>query len=311
MIRTAHEVSDALRTGRPVVALETAVMTAGLPAPLNLEVARECAAAVERGGAVPATVGLVEGVLWIGLDDAQRRQLAESGAGRKVAARDLAAAMTGGGGVTAGTTVSATLAACRLADPPIRILATGGIGGVHRGWTRRPDISGDLSEIASTSACVVCSGVKSLLDAAATYELLEALGVPVAAYGSDALPAFYCRDSGVAASCRLDDPASVARLCIHHWRTLRRRSGVVAAQPPPEASALPSDEVEAIVAEAEKLSRRRRVAGGVRTPWMLERLARRTGGRTLEANRALLVKNALLAAEVAVEMVDINNVESA
>jgi pseudouridine-5'-phosphate glycosidase len=309
MIHVHDEVSDALHDGRPVVALETAVVTAGLPAPVNVEVAAECDEAVRRAGAVPATVGVLDGVLRIGLDETEREALASKGAGRKAAARDLAAAIACG--ASAGTTVSATLAACRLCDPPIACMATGGIGGVHRGWAERPDVSADLPALASTPACVVASGVKTLLDAVATYELLETFGVPVVAWRCDVLPAFYCLDSGVAAPCRLDDAAAVARLCRAHWTALRRGSAVLLAQPVPREVALPEAEAEAILSEEDADARKRRVSGGARTPWMLERLARRTGGRALAANRALLVENARLAAEVAVEITDINNVESA
>jgi pseudouridine-5'-phosphate glycosidase len=321
-IEVHPEVDAALRAGRPVVALESAVVTTGMPAtslgraprcdapgwdagrPTNLEVARLLQRSVRDGGAVPAMVAVVDGALRIGLDNAGLARLVAEGAGAKASARDLAAVMAGGG--TAGTTVSATLLACRRPPAgPVRVLATGGIGGVHRGWIDRPDISPDLRQIAGTAVCVVASGAKSILDVPATLEALEALGIPVIAYGTARFPLFYGSPTGgPAAPRRLDDPAAVAEVCRTHWRTLGCRGGLLVANPVPEGHGLDQAEIEQAVAEAEAEARQRGVSGGDRTPYLLSAIISRTGGRALDANVALLAGNARLAGSVAAALVD-------
>lgn len=285
------EVAEALRERRPVVALESAVATAGLPDPVNREAVLAQMRAVRDAGAVPAVVGILGGVAHAGLDGAQLDRLVVEGAGVKAAAPDLAPAMAGG--ATAGTTVSGTLLVCRSLDPgPIRVLATGGIGGVHRSWTSHPDVSADLGLLAGTRACVVASGVKSVLDVPATYEALEALAVPVIAYGTDRLAEFYCTGR-IEARWRVNDAAAAAAICRRHWTALGGTGGLLLANPVPEDLALDAAEIEAIVEQA------RREPGPKRTPHLLRIIAERTGGRAVKANAALLEANARLAGEVA------------
>ncbi len=320
LIETLADVRRALADGRPVVALESAVITAGLPAeplrraptgdpgwdpagPANLETARLLERTVRRHGAVPATVGIVRGVLRIGLDDAALLALAGARGRPKASVRELALGLCGG--LTAGTTVSATLRACELAPRRIRVMATGGIGGVHRGWPARLDVSADLRAMANAPVCVVCSGVKAVLDVAATLEALEALGVPVVAHGADEFPLFYgAGRPELPAPARLDDPGAIAALCRAHWDDLGLGGGVLVANPVPAALALDAAEIERIVAEADASPAR----GGstaspapppARTPQLLERVAQRTGGRAVAANIALLESNAALAARIA------------
>lgn len=314
-IEVHPEVRDALGAGRPVVALESAVLTTGLPAtpldgvpegvgsgwradrPACLEAVRLMERAVRAAGAVPATVGVVAGRLRVGLDDEGLGQLAEEGRGHKVSVHDLASAVARGG--TAGTTVAATLAACGLAgSPPIRVMATGGIGGVHRGWTGRLDVSADLVQLARTPVCVVCSGVKALLDVEATCELLETLGVPLVGHGTGELAMFYCRGGGLEAPLRCDDARSAAGICLAHW-ALSRRSAVVIANPVPEPLGLDPARHERLVAEAEAEADRRAVAGPHRTPFVLSMVADRIGPAAVVANVALLERNAGLAGEIA------------
>src|SRR5512138_20188 len=233
--RVAAEVREALAAGRAVVALETSVVAQGLPPPHNLEAARRCAAAVRRSGAVPAAVALVGGAIAVGATDAELERLADPRSrAAKAAARDLAPLLAGRR--DAGTTVAATVAiAARVG---IRVLATGGIGGVHRIAPGEPpsgaaDVSADLAEIARTPVCVVSAGPKAILDLAATAEALETLGIPAIGFGTSELPAFYCAESGVALEHRVEDAAGAARLLRLHWGPLRRREGVLVLVPPP------------------------------------------------------------------------------
>jgi pseudouridine-5'-phosphate glycosidase len=266
---------------------------------VHVETLRLLPSIVRDAGAVPAVVAVVGGVLRIGLDDEAVARLLDEGTGRKASARDLATAMAGGR--SAGTTVSATLLGClRPPAGPIRVLATGGLGGVHRGWTDHPDVSMDLRQLALSPVCVVASGVKSVLDVAATLEALEAFGIPVAAYRTDRFPGFYARSiGGLAAPARIDDPAQAARVCRTHWGTLGCPSGVLLANPVPEGLGLGVAETEPLVAEAEAEARGRGIDAGKRTPFVLNFIATRTGGRAVDANIALLAANARLAAEVA------------
>jgi pseudouridine-5'-phosphate glycosidase len=244
---------------------------------------------------------VLDGRLRIGLSDGDLERLADAGRGRKVSAADLAHVMVTGD--TAGTTVSATLAACRLARPePIRIMATGGVGGVHRGWTDRPDISADLGELARTACAVICSGAKAVLDVPATLEALEALGVAVVGYRTDRFPCFYSQGSDLPVPRRLDEVDLVARLCRLRWDELDLRGGVLLASPLPPGVALSHDELEAMIQEAQETATRRRVTGRDLTPFLLAELARRSGGRTVTANLALLEANAALAASLAVSL---------
>jgi len=297
-VRCAGEVAAALAAGRPVVALETAVLTHGLPRPWNLEAVRAMATAVREGGAVPAVVAVLGGVLQVGLDEEELAALAQTPEPDKLGARDLARALALGR--TGGTTVSGTLAACRLAG--VRVFATGGIGGVHRGWTARPDVSSDLGELARTPCCVVSSGAKSVLDLPATLEALEALGVPVLGWGTAAFPASHTPGAPALAVPEVADAATVAELCRRRWEELRQGGGVLLANPVPAAAALDRGEVEAAVDRAEAEARRQGVTGPALTPFLLDALAGTTGGRSVQANLALLASNAALAARVAVAL---------
>jgi pseudouridine-5'-phosphate glycosidase len=284
------EVESALAAGRPVVALETTIVAHGFPQPDGLAVGRECEQRVRDGGAVPATTAVLDGALRVGLDDGQLERLAAAGAdARKVSPRDLAACVVEG--AIGATTVGAALAACRLAG--ISVMATGGIGGVHRGYDRRPDVSADLVELARTRAVVVCSGVKSLLDVNATLEALETLGVPVIGYGTDTLPLFYAAGGGPPVPTRADSAAEIAKIAHAQWG-LGRDGGIVVARPPsPEADV--ADLIDEALHEATKQG----VEGHAVTPFVLSYVHERSGGETLEVNRLLAADNAALAAEIA------------
>jgi pseudouridine-5'-phosphate glycosidase len=248
-----RDVEEALRDGRPVVALETAVLTHGLPAevvpgidpgpaavgwepelPLNLATVRAMQATVRAGGAVPAVIAVVDGVLRIGLDDDTLAALASGGA-EKASVSTLAGVIARG--ASAGTTVAATLLACvRTDDAPIRFLATGGIGGVHADWQTRRDVSADLLQLHATPVCTVCSGAKSILDVPATLETLETLGVPVVGFGTDHFPYFHAQAGALPVPQRVENAADAARLCRVHWADLGRTSGIVLAVPVPAAA---------------------------------------------------------------------------
>ncbi|MEZ4450262.1 MAG: pseudouridine-5'-phosphate glycosidase [Nannocystaceae bacterium] len=294
----APEVADALAAGAPVVALETAVLTHGLPAPHNLDAVRSMAAAVREAGATPAAIAAIAGQLRVGLDDDALAVLAADRGADKLAARDLAWALARGR--SGGTTVSATLTAARLAG--IRVFATGGIGGVHRGWQTHRDLSSDLDELARTRCCTVSAGAKSILDLPATLEALETLGVPVLGWQTGAFPQFYARGDERLAVRRVDDLDEVAALCDLRWRALDQAGGVLLTQPIAREHALDQAEVDAAVATAVA----RADAGGIRgpalTPFLLAALEGLTAGRSLAANLALLVENARLAGALAVRL---------
>lgn len=287
------EVAAALADGRPVVALESTLIAHGLPRPVNLEVARECEAVVRAAGALPATVAVWRGVPTVGLSDDQIAQLAETGGVLKASRRDLGAAV--GLGRTAATTVSATMA---LADAAgVRVFATGGIGGAHRPPAPEWDISADLTELARTPVLVVSAGAKSILDLPRTLELLETLGVPVIGYRTDTFPEFYSRGESLPVTVRVDTPAAAAKVFAAH--VALGGGGAVLANPLPDADAIPSGELVEAMRTADADAERAGVSGAKLTPFLLARLAELTDGRTLRANRTLIVNNAKLAAEVA------------
>jgi pseudouridine-5'-phosphate glycosidase len=301
-IRIAPEVAEALGRGAAVVALETSVVAHGLPAPENLAAARSCADAVRHGGAVPATIGLIDGQVVVGVGEAELERLGDAARRpAKAGARDLAALLASRR--DAGTTVSATMAiAARVG---IRVLATGGIGGVHRllpgaGEAALRDVSADLEELARSPVCVVSAGPKAILDLPATAEVLETLGVPVIGWRTGLLPAFFTEGSGVALDHRVEGAAEVAELLGLHWGTLGRRQGVLLAVAPPEP--LPRAEVEEAIERALAGAARAGIAGPAVTPWLLAAVAEATGGRSRVANLALLARNAAVAAEVAVAL---------
>jgi pseudouridylate synthase len=282
------EVADALRAGRGVVALESTLIAHGLPAPDNLRVAREAEAAVRAAGAVPATIGALDGRIRVGLSaDELARFDADA---RKAGPRDLAACVTRG--LVGATTVGGTLAVCRSSG--IRFMGTGGIGGVHRGFPNPPDVSADLLELARCQALVVAAGAKSLLDVAATAEVLETLGIPVLGYRTDMLPLFYSAHGGPPVSARVESAEEAARVAATHWEL--GGAGVLLGRPPDDSL----DDVEPLIEEGISEARRRGVTGQAVTPFLLSFLHEQSDGRTLAANRELVAANAALAGEVAV-----------
>ena len=287
MIEVAREIDDALRRRRPVVALETTLVAHGFPPGAGVAVGLEAERRVREAGALPATVGVLDGAVRVGLSEAElERFTAEA---RKVGPRDLAACAVQG--AVGATTAGGTLAACRSAG--IGFMATGGIGGVHRG--ERLDISADLGELARTEALVVCSGVKSMLDVPATVELLETLGVPMLGFRTDDLPLFYTAHGGPPMSSRVESAEEAAQVARAHWQ-LGRHSALVLARPPDESI----DDVEPLIEQALGEAENQGVAGPEVTPFVLSFLHKASGGRTLKVNRKLVLENAQLAAEVAV-----------
>lgn len=290
------EVQEALAAGRPVVALESTIITHGMPAPRNLETARAVASEVRAGGALPATIALLDGRIRIGLEPQELERLAGEQEVAKVSRADLPAVLAAGG--AGSTTVAATMICAGLAS--IRVFATGGIGGVHRGAELSFDVSADLQELARTPVAVVCAGAKAILDLPKTLEVLETLGVPVIGYGCDELPAFYSRASGLAVPLRRDSAAEIAEVMQTKWK-LGLGGGLVIANPIPAAAEIPAAEIaghiETALAEAEAQG----IQGKEVTPFLLARLEQLSGGASLDANIALVLNNARLAAEIAVE----------
>jgi pseudouridine-5'-phosphate glycosidase len=295
-LEIAPEVADALAGGRAVVALESTIVAHGLPYPENLAVARELEAAVRAGGAVPATIAVVGGRVRIGLDEAALAVLAEGGARfAKTGASELGVHVARGG--DAATTVSAT--AVLAARAGIRVFATGGIGGVHRGDTG--DVSHDLPALARTPIAVVSAGAKAILDLPRTLEMLETLGVLVVGYGTDELPAFYTRSSGLRLDVRVDDAATLAAICRMRWDGLQQ-GGVLVCNPIPADAALDGAMIEREIGEALAAADAEGVSGKRLTPYLLARLARVTGGAAVIANRALAKNNATVGAALAVAL---------
>jgi pseudouridine-5'-phosphate glycosidase len=290
VIRLAPEVGDALDAGRAVVALETTLVAHGFPAGEGLGVALDAERRVREAGAVPATVGVLDGRVQVGLTAEELERFATAGeSARKAGPRDLAVCIAEG--VLGATTVGGTLAACSAAR--VSFLGTGGIGGVHRGFAERPDVSADLGELARASVLVVSSGVKSLLDVTATLEILEALGVPVVGWQTEALPLFYTAEGGPSAPATVataDEAAAIARA---HWSL--GRAGLLLARPPAE-----SLDVEAVIETALAEARTRQVTGQQVTPFVLAEIHRQTAGESVRINKQLIADNAALAAEVAV-----------
>jgi pseudouridine-5'-phosphate glycosidase len=285
------EVEAALRDGQPVVALETTLVSHGFPGGEGVQVALAAEARVRDAGAIPATVGIVDGVLRVGLAEADLKRFADAGpSARKVGARDLAACVVQG--ALGATTVGGTLAVCRLTG--IRFMATGGTGGVHRGFADTPDVSADLPQIARTQALVVSSGVKSILDVAATAELLETLGVPVLGWRTDTVPMFYSAAGGPPVSAMVTAAPEAALIAAEHW-LLNGPTGILLTRPPQ-----PSLDIEPILAEAVSRVRDQGIRGQSVTPAVLDLVHELSGGRSIEVNRQLIADNAGLAGEVAV-----------
>jgi pseudouridine-5'-phosphate glycosidase len=293
------EVAAALDAGRAVVALESTVISHGLPYPHNLEIAQRLEAIIREGGAVPATVAILSGQIRVGLDEAEIEYLATASGIAKVSRRDLGAVVAGGG--DGATTVAATMIAAALAG--IRVFATGGIGGVHRGGEVSLDVSADLAELGQSPVAVVASGAKAILDLPRTLEVLETHGVPVIGYGTDRFPAFFSRSSGLTLDARAETPEAAAAIMAAHW-DLGLAGGLLVCNPVPEAAALAPEEVAAWVEVALGEAEAAAIAGAEVTPFLLSRLNDLSAGRTLAANIALLKHNAAVAAEIALAFAD-------
>lgn len=296
------EVEEALRTGSPVVALETAVLTHGTPHPHNLKIMDRMQGAIRACGATPAVIGMVGGQLTIGLSKAQIQHLGDDGSRPlKLSKRDVAFGMATR--ADGGTTVAATLAAANHAG--ISVLTTGGVGGFHRGWSDTFDVSADLDELASVQCAVICSGAKAILDLRATLEALESRGIPVLGYQTDHFPQFYSRgNESLTVPRRVDDLEVIASICAHHWFELGDHTSVVIANPCPQVDALSQDLMESLINEAIHESHSLGVTGAALTPFLLNHVARESDGRSLRANLALLESNARLAAQLAVAMAE-------
>lgn len=291
----APEVRDALASKRAVVALESTIICHGMPYPRNAETALRVEAAVRDGGAVPATIAILGGRLKVGLDENEIGDLAERGPGiAKTSRRDIPFVVARG--EDGATTVAATMIIAAMAG--IEVMATGGIGGVHRGVQETMDISADLEELARTNIAVVCAGIKSVLDIGRTLEYLETVGVPVVGFGTDTVPAFYARSSGFPVDYRVDDPAEAAR-AIRAKFSLGLDGAMIIGNPVPEADALAAEEIDGVIEAAIEEMNERGVTGKDTTPFLLARIAEKTGGRSLEANIALILNNARVAAEIA------------
>ena len=290
----APEIQDALEHHLPIVALESTIISHGMPHPQNLEMARDVEALVRENGAVPATIAVMDGKIRVGLSAAQLERLATESGVLKVSRRDLGFALAQGR--TGATTVAATLLGAHRAG--IRIFATGGLGGVHRGVEHTLDISADLPELAQTPVAVVCAGVKSILDIGRTLEYLETAGVPVLGFQTEDFPAFYTRSSGLKVAHRMESAAEVAALLREHWK-LGLNSGVVIANPVPLESAMPEVEISSAIESALKVVSARGITGKDITPFLLGFIVQATDGRSLETNIALVKNNAVVAARVA------------
>jgi len=291
----SDEVAAAVAQRRPVVALESTIIAHGMPWPQNLDTAMALEAVVRENGAVPATIAVLDGVLRAGLDNGDLERLSRDGSIVKASSRDLALILAAGG--SAATTVSATMRVAHLAG--IGLLATGGIGGVHRNAESTFDVSADLTELGRTPLAVVCAGVKSILSIPKTLEFLETGRVPVIGFETNEFPAFYCRQSGLRIEHRLDSPEAVAHAIGLH-RRLGSGTGLVIANPPPAEAALDTEFVENAINQAIAEADESAVGGKETTPYLLSRLNELTAGASLTANIALVRANAALAARIAV-----------
>lgn len=300
MLDLAPEVEQALIRGAPVVALESTIISHGMPWPQNLQTAQRVEAEVRAHGALPATIAVLDGRPTVGLDGAQLERLARAGPeALKLSRRDLGVAVAGRR--TGATTVATTMLLAHRAG--IRVFATGGIGGVHRGAQQSFDISADLQELARTPVAVVCAGAKSILDLGLTLEYLETQGVPVLGYRTDSLPAFFVRDSEHRVSHRVDSAEAIAAVMLAQQR-LGLTSGLVVANPIPERHALPAARMQQVITQALAEAQTQGVVGKEITPFLLARVSQLTGGDSLAANIELVLNNARLAAEIAVALGD-------
>jgi pseudouridine-5'-phosphate glycosidase len=295
-LRVAEEVADALARARPVVGLETTLVSHGFSGGRGLEAALQSEERVRAAGAVPATIGVLDGAIRVGLTRSELERFAAAGTGaRKAGARDIAACVVQG--ALGSTTVGGTLAVCRVAG--IRFVGTGGIGGVHRGFAETLDVSADLPQLARTEALVVCSGAKSILDVSATSELLETLGVPVLGWQTGTLPMFYSADGGPPLSVTVTEAQEAASIAQAHWQ-LNPGSGLLLARPPTDGL-----DIEALVTEAVERIRSQGVTGQAITPAVLTMVEELSDGRSVDVNRRLIADNAALAGQVAVDYADL------
>ncbi|WP_422049790.1 pseudouridine-5'-phosphate glycosidase [Shimia sp.] len=298
LITLSPEVSEAKKNGTPIVALESTIITHGMPYPQNLEVARQVENDIREKGAVPATMAVINGTLHAGLTDAQLEALAQAKDVAKVSRADMAVIMAQGR--TGATTVAATMIAAHLAG--ISVFATGGIGGVHKGAEESFDISADLTELGHTPVTVVAAGAKAILDVPKTLEVLETNGVPVIAYGQDSFPAFWSAQSDLAAPLRMDDASAIA--AAHKMRgAMGLPGGQLVANPIPAADEIPAAELAPVIAQATREADEQGVTGKGVTPFLLQRIFELTAGRSLVANIALVRNNARLAADIAAALV--------
>jgi pseudouridine-5'-phosphate glycosidase len=296
-VHVSEEVREAVADGRAVVALESTIISHGMPYPDNVTMATDVESIVRDRGAVPATIAVIDGVCTVGVGAAQIEMIASRADVHKATTRDLPWLVATK--ATGATTVAATMHLAALAG--IRVFATGGIGGVHRGASTTFDISADLAELATTPVAVVCAGVKSILDIALTLEHLETLGVPVVVLGSDDFPSFYSRSSGLPAPRRIDSSAGMAGLLHATWRGLLLTRGVCIANPIAAADEIPALEIDGVISAALAELAAHGVSGQGVTPFLLSRLVEHTGGRSLTANMSLIRQNVAVATDIAVE----------
>lgn len=293
----SEEVRNARLVGKPVVALESTIISHGMPYPQNVQTAREVEQIIRDHGAVPATMAVIGGKIRVGLSAQELEQLGQSPDAMKVSRRDLPYVLASG--KLGATTVAATMICAELAEIPVFV--TGGIGGVHRGAETSFDISADLQELARTSVAVVCAGAKSILDLGLTLEYLETHGVPVISVGQSAFPAFFTRDSGFSADFQLDSAEQQAEFIHTKW-SLGLRGGVVLANPVPAGDAMPREEIERITRQALGEADQQGISGKAVTPFLLARIKELTGGRSLVTNIALVKNNARVGAQLALAL---------
>ncbi len=297
LLHFSEEVLAARAQGKPIVALESTIISHGMPYPQNVQTAREVEQIIRDGGATPATIAIMDGKICVGLSDAQLEQLGNTAGVLKVSRRDLPYVLSQK--KLGATTVAATMICADLAE--IRVFVTGGIGGVHRGAETSFDISADLQELAHTSVAVVCAGAKSILDLPLTLEYLETHGVPVVSVGQAQFPAFFTRESGLNADFQLDSAAQLADFIRTKWQ-LGLNGGVVVANPVPSEHAMPKAEIDAMTEQALREADAQGISGKAVTPFLLERIKQLTEGRSLDTNIALVKNNALLGAALAVAL---------
>lgn len=294
-LHIAPQITEAIRQGMPVVALESTIITHGMPFPQNVETALLVEQTLRHGDAIPATIALLDGAIRVGLSPAEIERLGQTGnQARKVSRRDIA--LTLAKKQTGATTVAATMLIAHMAG--IRIFATGGIGGVHREAPQSFDISADLRELAQTPVAVVCAGAKSILDLPLTLEYLETAGVPIVGYQTDEFPAFFSRHSGLPVDGRADTPSELAAVLTRHW-ALPQASGIIVANPIPKEMELAFPQMEEKISEALKAAQKEGIKGKAITPYLLAYLEKATAGASLKANIGLVLNNARLAAELA------------